>query len=149
MEEQKMVTNFIVEKLSKLYPKEKIIPSNTYTRQAGNLVHLCADFEFLIKDVSLLSLINSLHPTPAVSGVPVKKSMSFINHNETHDRKFYAGFLGPIYKKNAHLFVNLRCGKITHYNITLYVGGGITANSNSELEWEESERKAETLLNVI
>jgi isochorismate synthase len=45
--------------------------------------------------------------------------------------------------------VNLRCAEITPGNINLYVGGGLTADSNPEKEWEETELKAQTLLAVI
>ena len=144
-----MVTNFIKRQLDILYPKNNINPSPTYTKRAGNLLHLCADFEFNINKVSLLDLIQLLHPTPAVSGVPVNKSLEFIKTFETHQRNYYAGFLGPIVKGAANIYVNLRCAVIEKTQLTLYVGGGITAESNIASEWEESQRKAETLLKVI
>ena len=148
-DEQQMVTDFIQQQLSKLYPHQNIAPSTAYSKRAGNLVHLCADFNFTIGNVSLLNLIRALHPTPAVSGVPVAKSMVFLELTETHERKYYAGFLGPIEKDRAHICVNLRCAEVTPHHLTLYVGGGITAESDIVAEWEESQRKAETLLNVI
>jgi isochorismate synthase len=147
--EQQMVTHFIKQQLNILYPKHNIKPSDVYTKRAGNLIHLCADFEFEINDVALLDLVEALHPTPAVSGVPVDKSLTFIETFETHQRNYYAGFLGPIEKETAHIYVNLRCATIEKTQLTLYVGGGITAESNIKSEWEESQRKAETLLNVI
>ena len=147
--EQQMVTRFIKQQLEVLYPNNNILPSSTYTKRAGNLLHLCADFEFEVNDVSLLDLVQLLHPTPAVLGVPADKSLEFINAFEKHQRKYYAGFLGPINKASAHVYVNLRCASIEKTQLTLFVGGGITAESNITAEWEESQRKAETLLNVI
>lgn len=149
IEEQQMVTDFIKQQLDALYPKNNINPSAAYTKRAGNLLHLCADFEFDINEASLLDLVQLLHPTPAVSGVPVNKSLEFIKTFETHQRNYYAGFLGPIVKGAANIYVNLRCAIIEKTQLTLYVGGGITAESNTTSEWEESQRKAETLLNVI
>jgi len=69
---------------------------------------------------------------------------------EQHDRRFYTGFLGP-WKLNGHsqLFVNLRCAEIGNDTFNLYVGGGLTANSVSEDEWEETVQKSKTLLLVI
>ena len=149
IDEQQMVTDFIKQQLEVLYPNDAIKPTEAYTKRAGNLFHLCADFEFDINEVALLELVQSLHPTPAVSGVPVTKSLEFINAFETHERKYYAGFLGPISKEAAHIYVNLRCASVEKSQLTLYVGGGITSESNIVAEWEESQRKAETLLNVI
>ena len=149
IDEQQMVTVFIKQQLEVLYPNNEIKPSDTYTRRAGNLLHLCADFEFDINQVGLLDLVKSLHPTPAVSGVPVIKSLEFIKAFETHERKYYAGFLGPVNKETAHIYVNLRCASVKKSQLTIYVGGGITSKSNIATEWEEIQRKAETLLNVI
>jgi isochorismate synthase len=149
IDEQQMVTVFIKQQLEVLYPNNEIKPTTTYTRRAGNLLHLCADFEFDINQVGLLDLVKSLHPTPAVSGVPVIKSLEFIKAFETHERKYYAGFLGPVNKQTAHIYVNLRCAEVKKSQLTIYVGGGITSKSNIATEWEESQRKAETLLNVI
>ena len=149
VEEQQMVTDFIKQQLEALYPNEAIKPSKVYTKRAGNLLHRCADFEFNINEVALVDLVKSLHPTPAVSGVPVSKSLEFIKGHETHERKYYAGFLGPTHNEAAHLYVNLRCAAVEKSLLTIYVGGGITSESNIAAEWEESQRKAETLLNVI
>ena len=49
----------------------------------------------------------------------------------------------------TEIFVNLRCAKIFQNKLNLYVGGGITAESNPEDEFHETEIKAETLLSVI
>jgi isochorismate synthase len=39
--------------------------------------------------------------------------------------------------------------KVLENQLSLYVGGGITADSVPEDEWEETEIKAETLLSVL
>ena len=65
------------------------------------------------------------------------------------DRELYCGYLGLMDNDNTEIFVNLRCAKIYHNKLSLYVGGGITAESNPEDEFHETEIKAETLLSVI
>ena len=54
--------------------------------------------------------------------------MQLISEIEKQERRYYAGYLGPI---------------------QLYVGGGITPASDPENEWEETCTKADTLLNLI
>jgi isochorismate synthase len=39
--------------------------------------------------------------------------------------------------------------KIDHQIASLYVGGGITADSNPELEWEETVKKSMTLSSIF
>ena len=39
--------------------------------------------------------------------------------------------------------------ELTQNTAQLYVGGGITALSNAEAEWQETENKARTLLTLI
>jgi isochorismate synthase len=39
--------------------------------------------------------------------------------------------------------------ELTENQTNIYVGGGLTADSVPELEWEETKLKAETMLAVI
>ena len=73
-----------------------------------------------------------------------------INKLEKHDRRFYSGFSGPWnLSEESHLFVNLRCAEIGPSGINVYVGGGITPDSDPEEEWIETVRKSQTLLSVV
>lgn len=149
VDEQQMVTDFIQMQLEQIFPKNSIQLSPTYSRRAGNLVHLCADFKVPLGNATALDVVRLLHPTPAVAGVPVKESLNFLKTHEKHSRKYYAGILGPIANNSVNLFVNLRCAELTRTGVTLYVGGGITAQSDAETEWTESQQKAETLLRIL
>ena len=55
-------------------------------------------------------LVEALHPTPAVCGLPKQEAIDFITANESIDRKYYSGYCGPwnVGGKTA-LFVSLRC----------------------------------------
>ena len=149
LDEQQMVTDFIQKQLEQCFPKNSIKLSPTYTKRAGNLLHLCANFEVPLGNTTTIELMRLLHPTPAVAGVPVNESLSFLATHETHNRSYYAGVLGPITSDNVHLYVNLRCATVMEKSLILYVGGGITEQSDAEMEWAESQRKAETLLSVL
>jgi len=78
------------------------------------------------------------------------KSHKLILNNEKHDRAYYTGFLGPLNMDNkSHLFVNLRCLQLFNRKYVLYSGAGITASSVAEREWEETDNKMMTMLNVM
>ena len=84
--------------------------------------------------------------------MPKEISKEFILSNEGYDREFYTGFLGELNLTNTertHLFVNLRCMKLTDNKATIYVGGGITKDSTAEREWDETQHKSKTMLNLL
>jgi len=150
IEEQAIVTRFINEKIQSLNPGNIDI-SAPFTMAAGQVEHLCTTFHFDISHLSKLGLLaESLHPTPAVCGMPREKALQLIEQFEKHDREYYTGFLGPVgFEKRTELFVNLRCMKISQEQMVLYVGGGITSDSVPEKEWQETELKALTLMAII
>ena len=103
-------------------------------------------------DVRLLAL--RLSPTPAVCGYPREVPLGLIKELETFDRSLYGGFVGPYTVKDnraerADFFVNLRSMRVEPNRVCLYSGGGITAMSDPDREWEETEAKAATLLDCI
>jgi isochorismate synthase len=148
-EEQQLVTDFI---LKVLQDEEigSIQCEGPRSAQAGNLVHLKTDIHFsLTPKTNILSLMKALHPTPAVCGIPKEEALKKILSLEPHDREYYAGYMGTISKEEMELYVNLRCMRWVGGKPSLFVGGGITAASVSEQEWEETNFKAHTLLDVI
>jgi isochorismate synthase len=154
IEEQKLVTDYIVDSLQNC--ATEISVSSPYTSKAGNLLHLKTDIEGYLKpDKSLFEVIQTLHPTPAVCGLPKKEARDFILAHEGYEREYYTGFLGELnydYNKNevvTDLYVNLRCMKINEYNAQLYIGCGITRDSDPESEWEETVNKSKTMKSIL
>jgi isochorismate synthase len=124
------------------------------TVAAANVVHLQTLFRVQLPEHERLALANrvldELHPTSAVCGMPKHQALHFILNHEGYDRRFYSGFLGPVHMDgSSSLFVNLRCMELDEGFANLYVGGGITADSDPASEWRETEMKAETMLSVL
>ena len=122
-----------------------------YTKRAGGLVHLCTDFSFnLSSDVRLGDVLDAMHPTPAVCGLPKEEALRFILENESVDRDYYSGFSGPLnLEGQTSFFVSLRCMRIIGDRYRLFAGGGILPESDESLEWEETEAKMQTMLSLI
>jgi isochorismate synthase len=117
-------------------------------------VHLKSDFTVDLKAINFPQLgsvmLQLLHPTSAVCGMPLEPAIDFLRMHEGYDREFYAGYLGPVNIENdISLFVNLRCMKLLDNKAILFAGAGVTVDSVAEKEWEETEIKFRTLLNVI
>ncbi len=122
------------------------------TLESGKVAHLKTSFFFPAEKIStqMGSFIANLHPTPAVCGLPKALADEYIQKMEIHERKYYTGYLGPWrLEQHVSLFVNLRCMEITPREFILYAGGGITARSVPEKEWDETNQKSRTLLSVI
>lgn len=152
--EQEFVTDFIIDGLKK--ETKELQVSIPYTARAGNLLHLRTDIEGVLnQDANLKNVIDILHPTPAVCGLPKDLAKAFIEQNEGYDREFYTGFLGEINHEYAtndmatDLYVNLRCMKMENKQANLFIGCGITKDSKPEAEWEETVNKAKTMKQIL
>lgn len=148
LEEHAFVVDAIKESLERNACVE-IESEGPYVAQAGPVQHLKTDFKALLTKPNAWSIALDLHPTPAVCGTPRRNAMEAIATREMHDRQLYTGFIGLFEEGNTNLFVNLRCAQLFEDKAFLYVGGGFTVDSIPDLEWEETEHKAETLMRVM
>ncbi len=148
--EQNLVTEMIRNTLQN-QQLMNVQENNPVTLSAGPVSHLMTSFNFdLPPHTSGLKLALALHPTPAVCGMPTQLAKELIHLTETHKRDYYTGFLGPVDDlSNMKLFVNLRSMQLIGNKALLYTGGGLTAASVVEKEWQETENKAKTLLDVL
>ncbi len=170
-EEQKLVTDYVVNNLESLV--ESLNVSEVKTVKAGNLLHLQTNVTGTLnfKHSNFKNLLNKLHPTPAICGIPKESAKQFILENENYNREFYTGFLGELnlqekktrnsnrrnvennayasVKKVSNLYVNLRCMQIQDNDAIIYVGGGITKDSIPENEYIETVNKTNTMKKVL
>ena len=146
-QEQQFVTDYIQLKLKDL----NLTISEPFTIKAGTLLHICSDIKGELTSANELeALIKTLHPTPAVCGIPKENAKRFILENENYRREFYTGFLGEIASRSSvNLYVNLRCMRVDNESVDIYIGGGITKDSIPEKEWEETCIKSEVMKRVL
>jgi len=150
-EEQGIVTGFVEKTLQSL-DIDNYSLKGPFNYQAANLIHLKTSFEFNEADLGnrLADFLKALHPTPSVGGLPREAARTFILEHENYNRAYYTGFLGPLHVEGkSQLFVNLRCLQLFDKQFVLYSGAGITASSVAEREWEETDNKMMTMLNVM
>jgi len=153
IEEQALVSRYIISNFKKIRLRE-YDEQGPKTIIAGNVMHLKTTYAVDMKETNFPQLgsvmLQLIHPTSAVCGMPLEESLAFLKANEGYDREFYAGYLGPVnINNNICLFVNLRCMQLANTHAILYAGAGVTADSIPESEWEETEIKLNTLLKVI
>lgn len=150
--EQGIVTDEIKKQLAES-GIENVKIANREFKKAGNLAHLYTEISAQVStDLDWSSIAENLHPTPAVGGHPRQWALNFIQQNELYKRRYYTGYFGWVNKesKHAQFWVNLRCAEfLAPRHLAIYVGGGITAESNALAEWQETEDKSQTILQAL
>jgi menaquinone-specific isochorismate synthase len=109
----------------------------------SNVWHLASDIEGVLSArESVLSIIDSLHPTAAVAGVPKARALETIADIEAIPRGRYAGPVGWVDGSgNGEWAIALRCAQWRDTEIVAHAGAGIIAGSDPESEFTETELK--------
>lgn len=152
-EEQQYVTDFIVEQLQPLSSTIDLSPP--FTKRAAKVMHICTSIQAELKQDDVQTLVEALHPTPAVCGMPKSVARDFLIREEGYSRKYYAGYLGelnytsPNEQTTTDLFVNLRCMEIEKEQVNVYIGCGVTAESDPTSEFVETVNKSTTMKKIL
>ncbi|MEZ4516491.1 MAG: isochorismate synthase [Chloroflexota bacterium] len=128
-------------------------PSAPSILQLHNIQHLFTPISGQIahdNKVDALSLVELLHPTPAMGGVPVERAIRFLNNAEPVPRGWYAAPVGWIDQNlNGTFAVAIRSAVCQYDRAWLYAGAGIVGDSQPEREWAETELKFKPMLEAI
>jgi len=153
IEEQALVSRYIINCFKKIRLREfeELGPKTVI---AGNILHLKTIFEVDTIATNFPQLgtvmLDLLHPTSAICGMPMQQAFDFLKEQEQFDRGYFSGYLGPVnVQQETHIFVNLRCMQLHPDSATLYAGAGVTEDSNPQKEWMETQLKFDTLLSVL
>lgn len=149
-EEQQYVTDYIEACIRTFSDDYRL--QGPYTMTAAHLCHLRTDIHFsLPSDDVLGDVLEALYPTPAVCGIPKESARRFILRHEHEPRRYYSGFVGMLSPRaDTQLFVSLRCMRLLPDGICeLYAGGGLLKESELEKEWNETEVKMQTMMELV
>lgn len=118
----------------------------------ANVHHLGTKVQGLLSSppVSVLELVETLHPTPAVGGDPQGPALAAIAQHELGDRGHYAGPTGWVDADgNGEFAVSVRTAQIEGNRATMWAGVGVVAASDPEAELAETRIKFQTMLGAI
>jgi isochorismate synthase len=103
----------------------------------------------LARPTHILTLVEALHPTPAVGGVPREAALRLLAAAEV-PRGWYAAPIGWFDARgDGELCVALRCGVVAGSDAVAYAGAGIVAGSDAEREHAETALKLRALLGAL
>jgi menaquinone-specific isochorismate synthase len=150
LNEHQFVVDMIKEAMED-YCSELIIPKQPELMKMKYIQHLFTPVSGVIQDDrSLLQLVNHLHPTPALGGMPKLEALEKIREIEELDRGFYAAPIGWLDSKgNGEFAVAIRSGLIQGNEASLFAGCGIVENSDVEAEFLETRIKFRPMLNAL
>ncbi|MEW9051974.1 MAG: isochorismate synthase [Neobacillus sp.] len=130
---------------------EMILPDRPQLMKIRDIQHLYTPvIGKCHEDASLLLLVERLHPTPALGGLPKQEAVEKIRQVESLDRGFYASPLGWVdYRGNGEFSVSIRSGLIQGKEASLFAGCGVVADSDPESEYLETSLKFRPMLRAL
>jgi len=90
---------------------------------------------------NLGTIFNKLLPAGSICGAPKKKTVEIILKAETYQRNFYTGVFGVFDGENLDSAVMIRFIEKQNEELIFKSGGGITAKSDCESEYNEMKQK--------
>ncbi|THE14875.1 isochorismate synthase [Bacillus timonensis] len=126
-------------------------PTHPGILKMRDIQHLYTPVKGVAKDdVSLLTVVNRLHPTPALGGQPKQKAFEIIRELEILDRGWYGSPVGWFdTNDNGEFAVAIRSGLLNGNNASLFAGCGIVGDSQPESEYTETMIKFRPMLSAL
>ena len=146
--EQALVTETITDQLASF---GSVTTAERSVRKLATIQHLHTPIEAqLDDDHHVLELVERLHPTPAVGGLPLSDALATIRDTESFDRGWYASPVGWFDAAGDGEFaVGIRSGVADGASVTLFAGNGIVADSDPTAEWAELQPKVRPILDEL
>jgi menaquinone-specific isochorismate synthase len=120
-------------------------------RKLANVQHLQTPLRAsLRREGHVLELVEALHPTPAVGGLPPDGALDTIREAEAFDRGWYAAPVGWFDADgNGTFAVAIRSAITADTGATLFAGAGIVRDSDPDAEWDELQLKYRPVLDEL
>ncbi|WEL25730.1 isochorismate synthase [Haloferax volcanii] len=147
--EHELVAETIREQLAPLSAEIRV--GDRGIRKLATVQHLWTPIDATLeRDEHVLSLVDALHPTPAVGGLPPEAALGVIRDTEPFDRGWYAAPVGWFDADGDGSFaVALRSAIVEETLATLFAGVGLVADSDPDAEWDEVQLKYRPILDEL
>ncbi|MHB1311637.1 MAG: anthranilate synthase component I family protein [Gemmatimonadaceae bacterium] len=118
----------------------------------SHVLHIVSQVEGTLPEgASALEVFGATFPAGTMTGAPKVRAMEIIDELEPERRGPYAGAVGYIAAgdRRMDLAITIRTCVIAGGEASVQAGGGIVADSDPLMEWEETENKARAMLTAI
>jgi isochorismate synthase len=116
-----------------------------------NILHINTPFEATVRPTThVADLLEALHPTPAVGGVPGHAAREWIVKHEYGNRGWYSGPVGWLdMRGDAEFRVAIRCGVLNGSRAYVFTGAGVVSDSDDIAEYLETGLKQQPMLRAL
>ena len=116
----------------------------------SSVIHLVADISATVKPRTTTGqILATLLPGGSITGAPKKRAVEILNELESVPRSVYTGVIGYVHNGCADFNIAIRT--MIHHGCIyqVHAGGGIVADSDPELEYNEMLLKAGKMLESL
>jgi len=136
-----------------LAPFGRVRVGDRAVRRLATVQHLHTPISAtLASDAHVLDVVEALHPTPAVGGLPPDRALATLRATEQFDRGWYAAPVGWFDAAgNGEFAVGIRSAVVSpdRRRLTAFAGVGIVADSDPDAEWDEVQLKYRPILDEL
>jgi len=127
------------------------VPELFVIEEYATVFHLVSTVHGELKeDITPIECLKYIFPGGSITGAPKIRSMEIIDELEPNRRGIYTGSIGYIdFNGNTDLNIVIRTMILKDDNVYFQVGGGITWESDADMEFEESLDKAKALMEAL
>lgn len=127
------------------------VPDTPTVLALRSVLHLASQISGeLDEETHVLRLVDALHPTPAVGGVPSTEALRWIADHEPMDRGWYAGPIGWFDADgNGEFAVAIRSALIHGNRARVFAGAGIVRGSEPVAELRETVLKQRAMVHGL
>jgi anthranilate synthase component 1 len=120
-------------------------------KRYSRIMHITTEVEGILrKDKDAFDAIETILPAGTLSGAPKIRACEIIEEMEKAPRDIYGGAIGYIdFSGNMDTCIAIRMAVKQNGKVYIQAGGGIVADSNPEMEYEESGHKARAVIEAI
>lgn len=124
------------------------VPRKMFVERYSHVMHIASIVESEIRpDRTALDVLRATLPVGTLSGAPKVRAMEIIDELEPDKRGIYGGAMGYLgWNDNMDMAIAIRTAVIANGKLYVQAGAGIVADSQPDMEWEETRSKAKAII---
>lgn len=149
--EHHMLVDLGLEDLRLVCDKESVkVGRSMYIEKYKYVMHIVSEITGMLnEDLHVMDVLAATLPAGTVSGAPKERAMQIIHELEQQKRGIYAGGIGYVsISGNMDLTLAIRTMVVKNQKAYVQAGAGIVAQSDAQMEYEETVNKARALLEI-
>ena len=122
-----------------------------FVERYSHVMHIASIVESEIReDKTSLQVLQATLPVGTLSGAPKVRAMEIIDELEPEKRGIYGGAMGYLaWNGNMDMAIAIRTAVIKNDKLFIQAGAGIVADSQPQMEWEETLNKARAIVRAV